>query len=149
MLENRQLQLPGVILLVKIDSELSCRGDSNVLNSDFGKMETKLEEHHDEKDSEEDDIVIKDFDDVFDFIGGWGPFQVKVTSIIMNIPNLNSYTELIEDFLPPVPDNSCLLSVQHLPRLRLPLTHTHLVYSSTLVKNSAQCLFLYFAICVF
>ena len=135
--------------LVKIDSELSCRGDSDVLNLDLGKMETKLEEQHGENNQEEDDIVIKDFDDVFDFIGGWGPFQVKVTSIIMNIPNLNSYTELIEDFLPPVPDNSCLLSVQHLPRLRLPLTHTHLVYSSTLVKNSAQCLFLYFAICVF
>jgi len=43
-------------------------------------METKFEEHHcDENDSEEDEIVIKDFDDVFDFIGGWGPFQYLIT----------------------------------------------------------------------
>ena len=42
-------------------------------------METKFEEHHrGENDPEEDEIVIKDFDDVFDFIGGWGPFQVKL-----------------------------------------------------------------------
>ena len=134
--------------LVKIDSELSYRGDSDVLNLDLGKMETKLEEQHDENNLEEDDIVIKDFDDVFDFIGGWGPFQVKVTSIIMNIPNLNSYPELINDFLPPVPDNSCLLPVQHLPWLRLPLTHTHLVFSSPLVKKFPLCLLLYFAICL-
>ena len=71
--------------LVQIDSELSCRGDNAVLNLDLGKMETRLEERHDENDPEEDDIVIKDFDDVFDFIGGWGPFQVKITSEIMNI----------------------------------------------------------------
>ena len=42
-------------------------------------MEIKLEEHHrDENDPEEDEVVIKDFDDVFDFIGGWGPFQVTI-----------------------------------------------------------------------
>ena len=40
-------------------------------------MESKLEEHHDENDFEEENIVIKDFDDVFDYIGGWGPFQVS------------------------------------------------------------------------
>ena len=54
-------------------------------------METKFEEHQpEENDPEEDEIVIKDFDDVFDFIGGWGPFQV-------NILMLNS--ELIYAFL--------------------------------------------------
>ena len=58
------------------------------------KMETKFEEHHcDENDSEEDEIVIQDFDDVFDFIGGWGPFQVNL---------LMFYPELI-DALFPVP----------------------------------------------
>ena len=41
-------------------------------------MESQLEERLDENDCEEEDTVIKDFDDVFDFIGGWGPFQVKL-----------------------------------------------------------------------
>ena len=47
-------------------------------------MESKLEEHDDENDFEEDDIVIKDFDDVFDYIGGWGPFQVKIICEIIS-----------------------------------------------------------------
>ena len=55
-------------------------------------METKFEEHHcDENVSEEDEIVIKDFDDVFDFIGGWGPFQVNL---------LMFYPELIDALIP-------------------------------------------------
>ena len=37
------------------------------------KMGNKLEVN---QDKEEDEVVIKDFDDVFDYIGGWGPFQV-------------------------------------------------------------------------
>ena len=48
-------------------------------------MKSKLKEHHDENDFEEDNVVIKDFDDVFDYIGGWGPFQVKIKSETMSI----------------------------------------------------------------
>ena len=48
-------------------------------------MGTKLEEHHrDENNPEEDGIVIKDFDDVFDFIGGWGPFQVHLLMLAIS-----------------------------------------------------------------
>ena len=54
-------------------------------------METKLEERLDENDCEEEDTVIKDFDDVFDFIGGWGPFQVNL---------LMFYPELIDALIP-------------------------------------------------
>ena len=55
-------------------------------------MKSKLEEHHDENDFEEENIVIKDFDDVFDFIGGWGPFQVKII--------YKKSHEFIDDFFP-------------------------------------------------
>ena len=36
-------------------------------------MGNKLEVN---QDKEGDEVVIRDFDDVFDYIGGWGPFQV-------------------------------------------------------------------------
>ena len=35
------------------------------------------------QDKEEDEVVIKDFDDVFDYIGGWGPFQVTNCVVII------------------------------------------------------------------
>ena len=43
-------------------------------------MGNKLEVN---QDKEDDEVVIKDFDDVFDYIGGWGPFQV--TNCVENI----------------------------------------------------------------
>ena len=44
-------------------------------------MGNKLEVN---QDKEGDEIVIKDFDDVFDYIGGWGPFQVTNCVVIIN-----------------------------------------------------------------
>ena len=51
-------------------------------------MESQLEENRDENDCEEEDNVIKDFDDVFDFIGGWGPFQVKLVKSYPEVKNI-------------------------------------------------------------
>ena len=44
-------------------------------------MGNKLEVN---QDKEEDEVVIKDFDDVFEFIGGWGPFQVRNCVVIIS-----------------------------------------------------------------
>ena len=45
-------------------------------------MGNKLEVN---QDKEEDEVVIKDFDDVFDYIGGWGPFQVRNCAVIISL----------------------------------------------------------------
>ena len=48
-------------------------------------MGNKLEVN---QDKEDDEVVIKDFDDVFDYIGGWGPFQVTNCVVIITTPSL-------------------------------------------------------------
>ena len=57
-------------------------------------MGNKLEVN---QDKEDDEIVIKDFDDVFDYIGGWGPFQVINCVVI------------VDRYFIPEEDNCCLL----------------------------------------
>ena len=117
-------------------------------------MESQLEERLDENDCEEEDTVIKDFDDVFDFIGGWGPFQVKlvksypeVKNILLSIINYKNHasTTLPPVFIAflPVPYHPGLLPLQHLPRLCLPLPHTHLIYSSPLVTVTVYYVYVY------
>ena len=107
-------------------------------------MGNKLEVN---QDKEEDEVVIKDFDDVFDYIGGWGPFQVT-NCVAINTLSLKRILDVsclerhklcnpnnAKNFPFLVPTDSRILPIQHLPRLCLPLSHTHLVHTSTLVKT--------------
>ena len=73
--------------------------------------------------------IIKDFDDIFKFIGGWGPFQVHGVSFVVYI-RVHMFRAIIPAS---VLDNVGLLSVQLLPWLRLPLSNSHNVPSSSLV----------------
>ena len=97
--------------------------------------------------------VIKDFDDIFKYIGGWGPFQVRNCSknqlVLNKLPystqylitllgfSLRSYKTVVpktkDNFPLLVHDHPGLLPVQLLPGLRLPLSHPHNVPPSPLV----------------